>query len=115
MKWIFCLIAIASASAFAENIDDFFNQHPNLSDNFIVKREIINRAISNAAMDAALAGKDANYGDELMKEQGQHYGEISLRQIASDCRLSFSDNEQSISGLKKSECNLVISENGKIN
>lgn len=113
MKLIIALSLIISPQVFAGDINDFFNKHSNLADNFIIKREITNRAISNAAMDAVSAGRDMNYGDELMKEHGDSYGDIALRQIASDCGLSFSDNGQSLSGLKKGECQIVISENSK--
>lgn len=111
MKLIVALWLIISFQVFAGNIDNFFNQRPNLANNFIIKREITNRAISNAAMDAVSAGRDVNYGDELMNEHGDSYGEIALRQIASDCGLSFSDNGQSLSSLKKDECQIVISKN----
>ncbi|KAB0554613.1 hypothetical protein [Pantoea stewartii] len=112
MKRLFALWCIISIQASAGTLDDFFHQHPALNDNFIIKREIADRATSNASIDAVSSGHDVNYGDELMKEQGDSYGEIALRQIASDCGFSFSDSGQSLSGLKKDECRIVLSENG---
>ncbi|HBD0184119.1 TPA: hypothetical protein KGE65_003772 [Escherichia coli] len=94
-------------------LNDFFGLHTSLADNYIIKREITNRAVSNAAMDAVSNGREADFGDELMKEHGDSYGEIALRQLAFECGYSFSDSGQSLTILKKEECRLVLSENKK--
>ncbi|WP_443022446.1 hypothetical protein [Shigella boydii] len=64
-------------------------------------------------MDAVSNGREADFGDELMKEHGDSYGEIALRQLAFECGYSFSDSGQSLTILKKEECRLVLSENKK--
>ncbi|MEA0170718.1 hypothetical protein SNA88_19925 [Escherichia coli] len=113
MKKIFLLAVLTPTICVGGTLNDFFGLHTSLADNYIIKREITNRAVSNAAMDAVSNGREADFGDELMKEHGDSYGEIALRQLASECGYSFSDSGQPLTTLKKEECRLVLSENKK--
>ncbi|EJI4857709.1 hypothetical protein NE936_003553 [Salmonella enterica] len=111
MKKIFLLAVLTPIICVGGTLNDFFVHHASLADNYIIKREITNRAVSNAAMDAVSSGREADFGDELMKEHGDSYGEIALRQLASECGYSFAGSGQSLSTLKKEECRVVLSEN----
>ncbi|QHM71271.1 hypothetical protein [Mixta intestinalis] len=110
MKWMVISALFFSTTAIAGNIQDFFNKHKKLEDNYLVKREIINRATSNAALDAVLSGHDAEYGDVLFKKHGDKYAHLALQQIVSDCGFAFADNGASLSSLRKDDCQLVKSE-----
>lgn len=110
MKWIVIPMLFLPVVAVAGSVQDFFNEHKKLEDNYLVKREIVNRATSNAALDAVSSGHDADYSDVLIKNHGDKYAQLALHQIVSDCGLSFADNGASLSSLGEEDCQLVISE-----
>lgn len=88
MKKIFLLAVLTPTICVGGTLNDFLGCTPH----WLIttsSREITNRAVSNAAMDAVSNGREADFGDELMKEHGDSYGEIALRQLASECGYSF--------------------------